>query len=158
MPGESARSLRKGALAVGVLGALSLSVPASLWLSPKGVFPTLHPVGHTVQARLLDGGGRVLASPARLRPGSVTEIVVTGFDPDEPILLRSSAGASPTFPGGRADQHGVFRYRLTVPASMSGAHSLTVIGGFDQTGPQPDSLARTAVFRFVVNPDQAGNR
>jgi hypothetical protein len=139
------------------MGALSLSVPASLWLSPSGVFPTLHPVGHTVQARLLDGGGRVLDSPARLRPGSITEIVVTGFDPEEPILLRSSAGA-PTFPGGRADQDGVFRYRLTVPASMSGAHSLTVIGGLDQAGLQAATLPRTAVFQYVVNPDQAGDR
>ena len=155
MSGESARSLRNAALAVGALGALSLSVPASLWLSPSGVFPVLRPVGHTVQARVLDGEGRLLDGPARLRPGSSTEIVVTGFDPDEPILLRSSA-AAPPFPGGRADQGGVFRYRLAVPASMSGAHSLTVIGGLDQAGRQPDSLPRTAVFRFMVSADQAG--
>jgi hypothetical protein len=121
------------------------------------VYPALHPVGHTVQARLLDGGGRVLASPARLRPGSTTEIVVTGFQPGEPILLRSSAG-TPAFPGGRADPDGVFHYRLTVPKSMSGAHTLTMIGGLDRSGWQPASLPPTAVFRFVVSPDQAGDR
>jgi hypothetical protein len=157
MPGESARSLRKATLAVGTLGALSLSVPASLWLSPSGVFPALRPVGHTVQARALDGNGGLVGSPARLRPGSSTEIVVTGFDQDEPILLRSSA-TEPTFPGGRADQDGVFRYRLRVPASMSGAHALTVIGSLEQAGHRSDSLPRTAVFRFVVSADQAGDR
>jgi hypothetical protein len=157
MPGESARSLRKATLAVGTLGALSLSVPAFLWLSPSGVFPVLRPVGHTVQARVLDGGGRLVGSPARLRPGSATEILVTGFTPGEPILLRSAAVA-PTFPGGWADQDGVFHYRLTVPASMSGAHSLTVIGNLDRAGRQLDSLLRTAVFRFVVSADQAGDR
>jgi hypothetical protein len=153
MPGEPVRSLRKTALAVGTLGALSLSVPASLLLSPSGVFPALRPVGSTVQARLLDGGGRLLASPARLRPGSTTEIEVAGFEPDEPILLRSAPGA-PAFAGGRADQDGVFHYRLTVPATMSGAHSLTVIGGLHPAG----ALPRTAVLRFVVNADQAGDR
>jgi hypothetical protein len=157
MPGESARSLRKGALAVCALGALSLSVPASLWLSPSGVFPTLRPVDHTVEAHVLDDEGRLLHGPARLRPGSSTEIVVSGFSPHEPILLRSAA-AAPAFSGGRADQDGVFHYRLTVPASMSGAHSLTVIGSRDQAARQPDGLPRTAVFRFVVSADQAGDR
>ncbi|HEX8094365.1 hypothetical protein [Jatrophihabitans sp.] len=157
MSGESARSLRNAALSVGALGALSLSVPMSLWLSPSGVFPVLRPVGHTVQARALDGEGRLLDRPARLRPGSSTEVEVTGFNPDEPILLRSSAGA-PAVSGGRADQDGVFHYRLTVPTSMSGAHSLTVIGSLDQAGWQPGSVPRTAVFRFVVSADQAGDR
>jgi hypothetical protein len=155
MPGESARSLRKAALAVGTLGALSLSVPVSLWLSPSGVFPALRPVAHTVQARVLDGGGRRLDSPARLRPGSTTEIEVTGFSPHEPILLRTSAGA-PSFSGGRADQDGVFRYRLTVPASMSGAHALTVLGTPDPAVRQPGSLSQAVVFRFVVSADQTG--
>jgi hypothetical protein len=157
MSGESARSLRTAVLAVGALGALSLSVPLSLWLSPSGLFPVLHPVGRTVQASLFDEAGRLLDSPARLRPGSRTEMVVTGFDPNEPILLRSSESTAPVS-AGRADQHGVFRYHLTVPASMSGAHSLTVIGGPSQAGRQPDSVPWTAVFRFVVSADQAGNR
>lgn len=154
MSGESARSLRKAAIAVGALGALSLAVPASLWLSPTGVFPVLQPVGHTVQARALDSAGGQLDSPARLRPGSSTEIVVSGFDPDEPILLRRSAGAS-AVPGGRADEHGVFHYRLRVPASMSGAQSLTVIGTSDDSRLVGE---RAAVFRYVVSADQAGNR
>jgi hypothetical protein len=150
MPAESARSLRKAVLAVGTLGALSLSVPASLWLSPSGVFPVLHPVGHSVQVRVLDGDGRLVHSPARLRPGSSTEIVASGFSPGEPVLLRSSAGA-PALPGGRADQDGVFRYRLTVPPSMSGAHSLTVIGTLQEAGLPP----RRTVLRYVVSPGQA---
>jgi hypothetical protein len=150
MSGESARSLRKAVLAVGTLGALSLSVPASLWLSPSGVFPAPRPVGHSVEAGVLDGEGRLLHSPARLRPGSSTEIVVTGFSPGEPILLRSSA-AAPAVPGGRAGQDGVFRYRFTVPVSMSGSHSLTVIGTLDQAGLPP----RRTVLRYVVSAGQA---
>jgi len=157
MSGESARSLRKAALSVGTLGALSLAVPASLWLSPSGAFPQLRPVGHTVQAHVHDGEGGLLDDPARLRPGSSTEIEVTGFNPDEPILLRTSSGA-PAFSAGRADRDGVFHYLYTVPASMSGAHALTVIGSLDQAGWQPGSVPRTAVFRFVVSADQAGDQ
>jgi hypothetical protein len=155
MSGESARSLRTAVLAVGALGASSLAVPALLWLSPTGLFPVPHPVGHTVQARVFDESGRLLDSPARLRPGSRTELVLTGFQPDEPILLRSSENAAPVS-GGRADQHGVFRYHVTVPASMSGAHSLAVIGGPFRAGSQPDGMPQTVVFRFVVSTDQAG--
>lgn len=95
MPRDSARSLRAAVVAVGALGALSLSVPASLWMAPGGVFPVLHPVAHTVQASGFDSAGRQLASPARLRPGSSTEIVVTGFAAAEPVLLRHSAAQSP---------------------------------------------------------------
>jgi len=154
MAGESARSLRKAAIAVAALGALSLAVPASLWLSPSAVFPVLQPVGHTVQARALDSAGGPLDSPARLRPGSSAEIMVTGFDPYEPVLLRRSA-AAPASPGGRADEHGVFHYRLRVPASMpGGAHSLTVIGTSKDS--QLTSAERSAVFRYVVGADQAG--
>lgn len=154
MSGEPARSLRKAAVAVAALGALSLAVPASLWLTPNGVFPTLQPVGHTVQAR--DNASGPLDSPARLRPGSSTEIVVTGFTPNEPILLRSSEGAA-ALPAGRADEHGVFRYRLRVPASQSGAHSLTVIGAGADSRLSADREG-AAVFRYVVSADQAGNR
>ena len=155
MPRDSARSLRAAVVAVGALGALSLSVPASLWMAPGGVFPVLRPVDHSVQTPGLDGEGRQLASPARLRPGSSTEIVVTGFSAAEPVLLRHSASAA-TFPGGRADGHGVFRYRLTVQATMSGAQSLTVLGSPDRAGRQPGSSPRVAVFQFVVTADQAG--
>jgi hypothetical protein len=155
MSGESVRSLRKAVVAVGALGALSLAVPASLWLAPGTLFPVLQPVGQTVQARMFDDQGRLLDSSARLRPGSSARIVVTGFTPGEPILLRSSAGAA-TVSGGRADQHGTFRYRFPVPASMSGAHSLTVIG--NRTGRQPDGSSQTVVLRFVVGSDQAGTR
>jgi hypothetical protein len=105
---------------------------------------------------VLDDQGRPLDSPARLRPGSSTTIVVTGFDPGEPILLRSS-GAAAARPGGRADQHGVFRYRLTVPASMSGAQLLTLIGGAG-SGLTASGHERAAVVRYVVSADQAGNR
>jgi len=154
MPGESARSLRTAVIAVAVLGALSLSVPASLWLSPGRLFPSLEPVGQIIQARVVDDQGRPL-DPAQLRPGSSTTIVVTGFEPREPILLRSSAAAA--LPAGRADQHGVFRYHLTVPAWMSGAHLLTVIGG-GSSGVPTAGQQRAAVLRFVVSSDQAGDR
>lgn len=155
MSGESARSLRKAVISVGALGALSLTVPASLWLSPSGVFPVLEPVGHTVHARLHGGGGAALDRPARLRPGSSTEIVVTGFEPNEPVELRSSPDGAP-FSGGRADYQGVFHYRLTVPASMSGAHTLTVIGAGDDSRPLP-GWAGAAVFRYVVSAGRAGD-
>ncbi|HEX8081510.1 MAG TPA: hypothetical protein VF557_14965 [Jatrophihabitans sp.] len=155
MPRDSARSLRAAVVAVGALGALSLSVPASLWMAPGGVFPVLRPVDHSVQLRGLDGGGRQLSSPARLRPGSSTEIVVTGFSAAEPVLLRHSTGAS-AVPGGRADEHGVFRYRLTVPMTMSGTQSLTVLGSPDRAGRQLGNSPRAVVFQFVVSVDQAG--
>ena len=157
MSGESVRSLRKAVISVGTLGALSLAVPASLLLPPGTLFPVLQPVGQPVQARMFDDGGRPLDSPARLRPGSSTELVVTGFNPDQPILLRRS-GSAATSSGGRADQHGVFHYRLRVPVSMSGTQSLTVIGNLDRAGRQPDGSPRTAVFQFVVSADQAGER
>ncbi|HEY0168724.1 MAG TPA: hypothetical protein VGB75_16890 [Jatrophihabitans sp.] len=142
-------------IAVGALGALSLSVPASLWMAPGGTLPGLRPVHSVVQAQGFDGEGRQLASPARLRPGSSIEIVVTGFSPAEPILLRRSASAA-AFSGGRADRQGVFRYRLTVPAAMSGAQALTVIGSPGRAGGQPGSSPPTAVFQYVVSADQAG--
>lgn len=157
MSGESARSLRKAVIAVGMLGALSLSVPALLWLAPGPLFQVLQPVGQPVQARVVDEGGRLLDDPARLRPGSSTELVVTGFDPGQSVLLRSSESTA-AFSAGRADQGGVFRYRLKVPASMSGAHSLTVIGEQDQTGGQPRGSAPKAVFRYVISADRAGDR
>ncbi|HEV2885447.1 MAG TPA: hypothetical protein VGX49_00930 [Jatrophihabitans sp.] len=152
MPRESVRSLRAAVLGVGALGALSLSVPASLWISPSRVFPALQPVGQTVQtATAFDANGRQLANPARLRPGSSTQIVVTGFSAQEPVLLRRPGDAR-TVSGGRADQQGVFRYRFTAPATTSGVQSLTVIGSLDQAGLPPSR----AVFRFVVSADQAG--
>jgi hypothetical protein len=157
MPREQARSLRHAVIAVGALGALSLSVPVSLWLDPDGIFPAHRPADHAVQTRIFDGDGRPLSGQVRLRPGSSTEIVVTGFSAAEPILLRRS-GSAATFPGGRADQHGVFHYRFTVPASMSGAQSLTVIGSIDQAGSASGNQARTTVFRFVVSAEQAGDR
>lgn len=154
MPRESARSLRAAVIAVGVLGAVSLSVPAALWMSPE-VFPALRPVAHSLPASAFDSDGRQLGSPTRLRPGSSTDLVVTGFSAAEPIQLRHSASAA-TISGGRADEHGVFRYRFTVPATMSGAHSLTVLGSLEQAGRQPGSQPRAAVFHFVVSVDQAG--
>ena len=155
MPPDSARSLRAAVVAVGALGALSLSVPASLWMAPGGVFPVLRPADHSVQARGFDGEGRQLASPARLRPGSSTEIMVIGFQADEPVLLRLSTSAA-TFPGGRADERGVFRYRFMAPTTMSGAQSLTVLGSLDQAGRQSGRSPRAAVFEFVITVDQAG--
>lgn len=153
MQGESARSLRNAVIAVAALGSLSLAVPASLWLSPGKAFPVLQSVGQTAQGSLLDSEGRLLEGPVLLRPGSTTQVVVTGFSPGEKILLRRP-GSAATSPGGRADSEGAFRYRLTVPASMSGAQSLTVIGTRAPAG----SPARTAVFRFVVGAGQAGHR
>lgn len=155
MPRDSARSLRAAVVAVGALGALSLAVPASLWMAPDGVSPVMRSVDHSVQVGGFDGEGRQLVSPARLRPGSSTQIVVNGFGAAEPVLLRHSA-SSDTFPGGRADEHGVFRYRFTVPATLSGAQSLTVLSTLDQNGRQPGSSPRTAVFQYVVTVDQAG--
>lgn len=156
MPGESVRSLRHAALVVGALGALSLSVPMSLLLSSTGVFPALHPAGHSVQASAFDDAGRRLASPARLRPGAAAEVVAPNFAVNEPVVVRRSGSAEP-IASGRADQHGVFRYRFTVPARMSGAQSLTVLGSLDRTG-EFGSGPEVAVFRFVVSADQAGDR
>jgi hypothetical protein len=150
MSGESARSLRRAVVSVGALGALALSVPASLWLPPGRLFPTLQPVAQVVAAQLLDDHGHPLDSPARLRPGSGATVVVTGFAPNEQVLLRGSESARAQA-GGQADPHGIFRYRLTVPASMSGPHQLTVIGAGRPAGGQ-----RTTVFHYVVSSDQAG--
>jgi hypothetical protein len=147
-------------VAVGVLGAMSLSVPASLWMSSGAVYPVRQPIGQSLQARGFDGEGRQLASPARLRPGSSTEVVVTGFSAAEPVMLRQP-GSAAAVSGGRADSHGVFRYRLTVPvtvpASMSGAQSLTVLGTTAKASRQAGGNSPpAAVFRFVVSVDQAG--
>jgi hypothetical protein len=155
MSGNSARSLRHAVTSVGVWGALCLSVPASLWLSPTRLFPTLQPVSQFIQVRAVDDHGRPLDGPARLRPGAAATIVATGFEPGEPILLRSW-GAPAARPAGRADEHGVFRYRLTAPASMSGARLVTVIGG--GSGMPSEGHERAAVFRFVISADQAGSR
>jgi hypothetical protein len=155
MSGESVRSLRHAAVVVGALGALSLSVPISL-LTSKGVFPTLHPGGHTVEASAFDDTGHRLARPARLRPGSVAEVVAPNFTAAEPVVVRSP-GSGQIITTGRADQDGVFRFRFTVPARMSGAQSLTVVGSLDSpaaAGRGPD----TAIFRFVVSADQARDR
>lgn len=155
MPGESVRSLRHAAVIVGALGALLLSVPISL-LTSKAVFPTLHPGGHTVEASAFDDAGHRLAHPARLRPGSVAEVVAPNFTAAESVVVRSSESGQ-TVTTGRAGKDGVFRFRFTVPAQLSGAHSLTMVGsvvtaGASGRGPE------MAVFRFVVSADQAGDR
>jgi hypothetical protein len=49
MPPDSIRSLRHAALAVTALGALSISVPASLWWSQRAVFQPLR-VAQPIQA------------------------------------------------------------------------------------------------------------
>ena len=156
MSGESVRSLRSAAIVVGALGALLLSVPISLLASSHGLFPALRPSGHTVEASAFDDAGRRLARPARLRPGAVAEVVAPGFAAAEPVVVRRSGLDEPVATG-RADQHGVFRYRFTVPAVMPGAQSLTVLGSLDrprQSGVGPE----VAVFRYFVSTDQAGDR
>lgn len=150
MPRESARSLRAGVLGVGALGALLLSVPASLWLGSGSVYPVLRPVESSAPAVAFDADGRLLSSPARLRPGSSAIVVASGFRAGEPVRVRRSAGAD-SVAGSRADQHGVVHYRFTVPAG-SGVQSLAVIGSLDQAGLPP----HRSVFRFVVSSDQAG--
>jgi hypothetical protein len=156
MPGESVRSLRQAAIVVGALGALVLSVPLSLVLSSEALFPALHPIGHTVQASAFDDAGRRLALPARLRPGAVAEVVVPGFAAAEPVVVRRS-GSAETIATGRADQRGVFHYRFTVPALMSGAQAFTVLGSLDHPG-RSGIGPQVAVFRFFVSADQAGDR
>jgi hypothetical protein len=158
VPRESARSLRPAVLAVAAFGALCLSVPGSLLLDSDGIFPALRPVDRGVHAQVLDDEGRQLSGPVHLRPGSSTRILVSGFAAAEPILLRRS-GSTVTFAGGQADQHGVFSYRFTVPPSMSGAQSLTVIGSLDQSGSPATGHGRhTAVIHFVVSAERAGQR
>ena len=149
MPRESARSLRAGVLGVGALGALLLSVPASLWMGSGSVYPVLRPVQSSAAAVAFNADGRLLTSPARLRAGSAAEVVATGFTAGEQVRVRRPASGSTTI--SRADQHGVVRYRFTVPGA-SGMQSLTVIGSVDQAGLPP----RRAVFQFVVSSDQAG--
>ncbi|MDQ1744300.1 MAG: hypothetical protein QOE23_2639 [Pseudonocardiales bacterium] len=148
MPRESARSLRAGVLGVGALGALLLSVPASLWLGSGSVYPVLRPVDSSAPAVAFDADGRLLTSPARLRSGSSAVVVASGFRAGEVIRVRRSAAEGVV--GSRADQHGVVRYRFTVPATPR-TQSLAVIGSLDQAG-----LPHRAVFRFVVSSDQAG--
>jgi hypothetical protein len=155
MSGESVRSLRSATIVVGALGALLLSVPMSL-LGSKGLFPALRPAGHTVEASAFDDAGRRLARPARLRPGAVAEVVAPGFAADEPVVVRRSGSDDPIATG-RADLHGFFRYRLTVPAVVSGEQSLTVLGSFDRPG-RSGVGPEVAVFRFSVSADQAGDR
>jgi hypothetical protein len=146
MPGESARSLRAAVLGVGALGLLLLSVPASLLASTGSVFPALHPVAQDLPVVAFDASGRLLASPARLRPGASAELVVSGFGAGEPVRLRRSA-ANGTVWTGRADRHGTVHYRFTVPATPPGAQSLTVVGSVGQGGLPP----RRAVFSYLVS-------
>jgi hypothetical protein len=156
MPGEPVRSLRHAAIVVAALGALSLLVPMSLLLSSNGLFPVLHPGSHTVDASAFDDTGRQLARPARLRPGAVAEVVAPGFAAAEPVVVRQSGSPEPVATGW-ADEHGVFRYRFTVPPLLSGAQSLTLLGSLDRPG-QSGGGPETAVFRFFVSADQAGDR
>lgn len=149
MPRESARSLRAGVLGVAVLGALLLSVPASLWLGAGSVYPALRPVQSSAAAVAFSADGRLLTSPARLRAGSSAEVVATGFVPGEQVRVRRSASSTAVV--SQADQHGVVRYRFSVPAA-GGMQSLAVIGSLDQAGLPP----RRAVFRFTASSDQAG--
>jgi hypothetical protein len=153
MPRENARSLRAGVLGVGALGALLLSVPASLWMDTGAVYPVLRPVGSSAPAVAFSADGRLLTSPARLRPGSSAEVVASGFTAGEQVRVRRSAaaGATSAIAGGRADERGVVHYRFSVTAA-SGMQSVTVIGSVTQAG----LLPRRAVFRFVVSTDQAG--
>ncbi len=150
MPRESVRSLRAGVLGVVVLGALLLSVPASLWMGSGTVYPVLRPVESSAPAVAFDADGRLLTSPARLRPGSTVHIVATGFGAGEPVRVRRSASGE-AVTASRADQHGVVRYRVTVTATP-GMQFLTVVGSLDQAG----LLPRRVVFRFAVSSDQAG--
>lgn len=149
MPRQSARSLRTGVLGVGALGALLLSVPASLWMGSGAVYPVLRPVQSTASAVVVSADGRLLTSPARLRAGSAAEVVATGFVAGEQVRVRRPASGSAAV--SRADQRGVVHYRFTVPAA-SGMQTLTVLGSLDQAGLPP----RRAEFRFVVSSDQAG--
>jgi|GEM_PF-3444439 len=146
MPGESARSLRAATLGVGALGLLLLSVPASLLVGTGTVFPTLQPVAQDLPVVAFDGTGRLLASPARLRPGSSTDLVVSGFAAGEPVRLRRSGG---TVWSGRADRHGLVRYRFTAPTivTASGQQSVTVVGTLSRSGLPP----RRAVFSYLVS-------
>lgn len=155
MAGESVRSLRQAAIVVGVLGALLLSVPISL-LSSKGLFPALRPAGHTVDASAFDGAGRPVSRPARLRPGAVTEVVAPGFAADEPVVVRRSDSPE-TVATGRADRHGVFHYRFTIPAVISGTQSVTVVGSLDRPG-RSGVGPEVAVFRYSVSAAEAGDR
>lgn len=149
MPRESARSLRAGVLGVGALGALLLSVPASLWMGSGSVYPVLRPAQSSAAAVAFSADGQLLTSPARLRAGSSAEVVATGFAANEQVRVRRSASGDVA--GSRADRHGVVRYRFTVTAA-AGVQSVTVIGSLDQAGLPP----RRAVFRFAVSSDQAG--
>jgi hypothetical protein len=130
------------------MGLLLLSVPASL-AGSGAVFPTLHPIAQDLAVVAFDGTGRLLASPARLRPGAGADLVVSGFSPGEAVRLRRSAGG--TVWTGRADRHGTVRYRFTVPTAPLGAQSLTVVGSIEQNGLPP----RHAVFSYLVSADRA---
>jgi hypothetical protein len=147
MPRESARSLRAATLGVGALGLLLLSVPASLLASSSGtVFPALRPVSQDLPVVAFDASGRLLASPARLRAGAAADLVVSGFGAGEAVRLHRSAGGGTVWTG-QADRHGTVRYRFTVPASSSGAASLTVVGSISKGGLPP----RRAVFSYLVS-------
>jgi hypothetical protein len=67
MPRDSIRSLRHAALAVIALGALSISVPVSLWWSQRAVFQPLR-AAQPIQAIGYDTAGPLL--PAPLLPGA----------------------------------------------------------------------------------------
>ncbi len=156
MPREPVRSLRHAVLAVAGLGALSLTVPACLWLTSEAT------AGGQVrdrgsQADGYDDAGHRLARPAQLRPGASVEVVADGFAAAEPVVL-GRAGSAEVLASGRADDDGVFRYRYTVPR-LAGAQSLTVLGTVDAAGGSAAGRGpKVAVFRFVVSPDRAAGR
>jgi hypothetical protein len=152
------RSLRSATVAVGVAGALSVSVPvllAAFWQSPSTVWPFHHPqpprnpVAH-------DCDRYPLAPNPTLRPGECVMITARGFEPQQQVkvgeLIRPGVWQVT-----RADRDGVVSYQLSLPKkAATGKDVITFVG----LGAVPNrsaakgnvtvSVPRFAVFRFTV--------
>lgn len=125
--GRGRGAAASGGVGVGNVGSVARRVAAVVTGLLLAVL--LIPVGPASAAQAAPDSGQptVQVSTANPGPGQVVHLTGRGFQAGEHLTLREDPGAH-TLGSTRAGRAGAFRTAVALPATLSGRHSIVVVG------------------------------
>ncbi|MGI8667451.1 MAG: hypothetical protein ACR2N4_15725 [Jatrophihabitans sp.] len=153
MPRSSLRSLRSAAIAVGVTGVLSISIPLALLFNIGGLSRSVAASSPVLASRLLSCGSEHALGRQVLRPEQCVLVQLVGFGQREQVRVRelNRPGWSQLV---QADRVGQLSYRFQLDAGAKMGPDVLIFvgmnGGSTHDSASTSAVPRVGFCRFTV--------